>query len=196
MNQNHRFAIDRTGTHRARANRAGALGLLAVAHLLLLTLPASAGDPLHNLFGCPGPVPDCIGRWCPDDYCAKKAPCVSVPLCFGCDDYCSKQASCVSVPLCFTCDDYCPKCPPKVCNGLLCQNLQCGVSGQSCSCANCDTLPCDGYVANQAETNQQVETAEKSPGKNDESLVNEQSPAKAQRLPPVYVGASGFKLTK
>ena len=184
MNQNPRFAID----------RAGALGWLAVAYLLLLTLPASAREPLHHLLG--RPVPDCIGRWCQDDYCAKKAPSVCLPLYFGCDDYCGKQAPCVSAPLCFGCDDYCAKCPPKVCHGPLCQNLQCGPSRQPCGCTNCDTMPCEGYVANQAESNQQVETAEKSPDENDESLVNEQSPAKAQRPPPVYVGASDFKLTK
>ena len=107
-------------------------------------LTASAGNPFHRLLECQ-PVPDCIGRWCPDDYCSKKEPYVCVPLRFECDDYCSKKEPCVCVPLrfqcddycskkepCvrpglrFTCDDYCKKCIPKVRSSPRCDLLGCG----------------------------------------------------------------------
>ena len=88
-------------------------------------LTASAGNPLHRLFDCQG-VPDCVGRWCPDDYCSKQEPCVCVPLRFQCDDYCSKKEPCICPGLHFTCDDYCKKCLPKVCSSPRCDVLNCG----------------------------------------------------------------------
>ena len=178
MNEKPRFAI----------HRAGALNLQALACLVLLSLPASAGDPLHNLLGCP--VPDCIGKWCPDDYCPKKEPCVGVSLCFGCDDYCGKKAPCVCAPLRFCCDDYCEKCPPKVCSGPLCQFLKCGSSCRPRECENCQKLPCDAYAA------KPVETQEHLIADGDDQLFDEPLPAQSQRLPPVIVRLPDFKLTK
>ncbi len=87
-------------------------------------LTASAGNPFHRLLDCQ-PVPDCIGRWCPDDYCSKKEPCVRVPLCFQCDDYCSKKEPRVCPGLRLTCDDYCKKRLPIICPSPRCDVLNC-----------------------------------------------------------------------
>ena len=101
-----------------------ALKIFAIIACSLCCSPASAGNPRGQ--PVTGVVPDCIGKWCRDDYCRKDAPCVGVPLCFGCDDYCPKKAPCVCVPLGFCCDDYCKKCPPAVCRQPLCEYLKCG----------------------------------------------------------------------
>ena len=103
--------------------------IVILAGLSCCLTTASAAEPYHKLFGCP--VPDCIGKWCRDDYCAKNEPCTSVPLCLQCDDYCSKKAPCVRVPLCFGCDDYRKKCLPKVCSPPRCEDLRCG---PGCGC--------------------------------------------------------------
>jgi hypothetical protein len=108
---------------------------------------AMAGDLLHSLIGCG--VPDCVGKWCCDDYCGKKEPCVCVPLSFCCDDYCPKKEPCVCVPLNFCCDDYCPKCPPKACSPPLCENLKCNPPRVCASCtagsaSSCDCAAVDG----------------------------------------------------
>jgi hypothetical protein len=180
MNEKPQFAI----------LRAGIRSLQALACLVLLSLPAAAGSPWDNLLGCG--VPDCIGMWCRDDYCPKKEPCVRVPLCFGCDDYCSKKEPCVSAPLCFGCDDYRKKCPPKVCSGPLCQFLRCGCGspGQPCGCAEFDKLPCDAYAAEQVEIKERLSVID------EDQMIDEQLEAKPQPLPPIFVGASEFKLTK
>jgi hypothetical protein len=176
MDENARFAIARAVT------------LQVIAYIMLLSLPASARDPHRNLLGCP--VPDCIGKWCRDDYCPKQEPCVDVSLCFGCDDYRGKKAPCVCAPLRVRCDDYCKKCPPKVCRGPLGQYLRCGTSCQPRGCDNCQPLPCDACAANPVET-QQALTAD---GEN--QLIDETLPAQPERLPPVIVRASDVKLTK
>ena len=140
MDENARFAIARAVT------------LQVIAYIMLLSLPASARDPHRNLLGCP--VPDCIGKWCRDDYCPKREPCVDVSLCFGRDDYCIKKAPFVCAPLSLRCDDYCKKCPPKVCRAPLSQYLKCGSSCRSNGCANCQPLRRGGYVAKSGETQQ------------------------------------------
>ena len=109
-------------------------------------LTASAGNPLHRLFDCQA-VPDCVGRWCPDDYCSKKEPCVCVPLRFQCDDYCSKKEPCVCPGLRFTCDDYCNKCLPKVCSSPRCDALGCG----SRCCASGRAVASRGEAAEEKE---------------------------------------------
>jgi hypothetical protein len=175
MNENPRSAI----------HRAGVRSFQALAYLVLLSLPAAADGPLNSLLGCP--VPDCIGKWCRDDYCAKKVPCAAVPLCFGRDDYCSKKAPCVSVPLCFGCDNYRRKCLPKVCSRPLGQFLKFGSSAQSCRCAKCNGLPRGVYVA------KPVEATAPGPG-GDEQLIGAPSRANPQQLRPVIVGVADFKL--
>ena len=74
----------------------------------------------------------------------------------------------------------------------------CSVESQVSLAAARVATPCHvmAYVANQAETDLQFETAEKSPDENDESLIDEQQHGNPMRLPPVYVGASDFKLMK
>ena len=107
----------------------GAAALLAV---MMLVSSSNAVEPCRTFFGCP--VPDCIGKWCCDDYRAKCPPCVKVPLCFGCDDYCRKPSPRVCVPLCFRCDDYCRKCPPPVCRPPLLSSVPCATGHDACDC--------------------------------------------------------------
>ena len=120
------------------------LKTFAVALVLVSLLPATAlqaGEPFCRILGCP--VPDCIGKWCCDDYQAKCLPCVKVPFCFGCDDYCRKSLPRVCAPLCFSCDDYCKKCPPPVCRPPLLATLRCVPQRASCGCNVCATEGCD-----------------------------------------------------
>jgi len=53
-------------------------------------------------------------RWCLDDYCPKRMPCIRPPkYCGCCDDYCPKGMPCLRPPkYCGCCDDYCPKGEP------------------------------------------------------------------------------------
>lgn len=99
--------------------------LVAVSMTACLTSPSLAGGFWHQLFASGCGVPDCIGKYCCDDYVPKRLPCVDVPLCFGCDDYCPKRLPCVDVPLCFGCDDYHPKCQPTI-QCPTCRDLKCG----------------------------------------------------------------------
>ena len=118
-----------------------------LASLLCLLTTASAGDFGHKLLGCP--VPDCIGKWCCDDYCPKNAPGACVPLCFRCDDYCPKKVPCVCAPLRFGCDDYCKKRLPKVCSTPRCQSsLRCGPPAR---CSDCGGSNCNGHLASNAK---------------------------------------------
>ena len=122
------------------------LGLAIVLTSSLCCSPAMAGDLLRGLVGCG--VPDCVGKWCCDDYCPKQEPCVCVPLNFCCDDYCQKQEPCVCVPLNFCCDDYCPKCPPRACSPSLCENLKCGPPRACASCtAGAACTSCETAIA-------------------------------------------------
>ena len=176
--------------------RVGAVSLQAVACIIMLSLPASAGDPLHRLLGCP--VPDCIGKWCRDDYCPKQDPCVDVSLCFGCDDYCGKKAPSVCVPLSLRCDDYCKKCPPKVCRAPLGQYSRCGSSCQPHDCDNCQQLPCDGFVGNPVELQQPLtqQPLNQQPliADGEDQRVAEPLPAQPKRFAPVIVRPLNVKL--
>jgi hypothetical protein len=110
--------------------------------------PAFAGDSWHRLIG--GSVPDCVGKWCCDDYCGKREPCVCAPLSFCCDDYCPKKEPCVGAPLNFCCDDYRCKCLPRVCSPPLFEFLKCGPPKCSASCAPGGHLPRDRCVTEAA----------------------------------------------
>jgi hypothetical protein len=179
MSEKIRIAIDRPE----------AVSLQALAFLVLLSLPASARDPLHKLLG--RPVPDYIGKWCPDDYCAKKEPCVTAPLCFGRDDYCSKKTPCVSAPLCFGCDDYRRKCPPNVFSRPQCQFLKCGTSCQPCGCATCaKKTPGSRPLVRTARVEKRVGTD------NNDPSASRPIRAEPERIPPVIVRLPDFKLTK
>lgn len=90
-----------------------------------------AGDRPYVLKRLPS-VPDCVGKWCCDDYCSKAQPCIQTPLRLCCDDYCRKILPCLKIPLCFGCDDYCRKCTPPICSPQ-CTELQCVRAGR-CNC--------------------------------------------------------------
>ena len=127
------------------------LNVAALVAVMLLVNSAQAGEPGRKFLGCP--VPDCIGKWCCDDYTAKSFPCVKVPLCFGCNDYCRKSMPRVCAPLCFTCDDYCKKCLPPACRPPLLSTLRCVPNRASCGCSTCSTGGCDQpMVANGRES--------------------------------------------
>jgi len=116
---------------------------LVFATLLLVT-NANAGEPCRKFLGCP--VPDCIGKWCCDDYKSKCPPCVKVPLCFGCDEYCRKSMPRVCTPLCFTRDDYCKKCQPPVCRPPLLNTLRCVSESRACGCNTGSPSCCDQVI--------------------------------------------------
>lgn len=66
--------------------------VLLLAAFMGCTTTASAGNPLDGLFGLHVPdTADCVGKWCPDDYCPKPEPCADSKLRFLCDDYCPNQ---------------------------------------------------------------------------------------------------------
>ena len=81
-------------------------------------------------------VPDCIGKYCCDDYCPKSLPPACPPTCFACDDYCSKLLPCIFPVKRFCPDDYCRKCPPKICCPPA-PGLSCGTKG----CRHCYEPP-------------------------------------------------------
>jgi hypothetical protein len=109
---------------------------LAVACSNVGRLPA--GEPCCRWLDCS--VPDCIGRWCCDDYDVKCLPCANVSFCFGCDGYCCKRLPCTCVSLCFQCDDYCKKCLPTACTPPLLNDAKCGPP-PPCRCQRCCTPP-------------------------------------------------------
>lgn len=91
---------------------------LAVIAVLWMPAASNAQSTLHDLTHdiC---VPDCIRKWCCDDYCCKPIPCPVPVTCFGCDCYQPKPLPCPVNVTCFRCDDYCSKpypcilCPPS-----------------------------------------------------------------------------------
>ena len=110
-------------------NRHRLLGSLVIA--LSLCGSTMAGDYWGNLCGIKACIPDCVKKWCCDDYCPKPEPCVRPVTCFTCPDYCPKPEPCVCPVTCFCCPDYCPKplpclscCPPTP--GLTCGWPRCG----------------------------------------------------------------------
>ncbi len=94
----------------------------------LLTLGATSqllgGEPLLKLPHWLGCWPDCVGRFCCDDYRSKPLPCLHRGVCLECDDYCRKPLPCAQPikPLCFS--DYCPKPLPWTCR-LPSKELRC-----------------------------------------------------------------------
>ena len=59
--------------------------------------------------------PDCVEKFCCDDYQAKPLPCAAGVKCFECPDYCPKPLPCAAPVNAFCCDDYCRKRLPPVC---------------------------------------------------------------------------------
>ena len=90
--------------------------------MIWIESPATAGSLLPKALHC---WPDCVGKFCCDDYCPKPPPCAKRVKCFRCPDYCSKYAPCPISVKRGGCPDYCRKpvpcltCPPP------CIDLQC-----------------------------------------------------------------------
>ncbi len=113
------------------------LSLACLVLGMVVTSSAQAGNarpPVLLGFGtyC---VPNCIAKWCCDDYRPKCEPGVCGVKQFCCDDYCPKCEPCVRGVKRFCCDDYLPKCMPKVCAqpcGPNAHNLKCGTPEAPC----------------------------------------------------------------
>ena len=58
-------------------------------------------------------VPECVRKYCCDDYRSKTLPCTRDVKTKCCDDYCEKPIPCVR-EVCTVCNDYRSKCQPKV----------------------------------------------------------------------------------
>ena len=109
----------------ARSRRSvGVIALLAAACLGAAISAATAGQPLWKLPHVGPRVPDCIGKYCCDDYHRKPLPCPPPKVCLECPDYCGKPLPCVPPVKAFCCDDFCPKPLPPLCCGPI-QPLHC-----------------------------------------------------------------------
>lgn len=73
-----------------------------------LTATANAGDGCEAIWAgyC---WPDCIKKYCCDDYQPKCLPPVKPVSCYTCDDYCQKPIPCAQPVGCYVWDDYCKK---------------------------------------------------------------------------------------
>ncbi len=112
---------------------------------------ANAFEPLSLLHGHSKCWPDCVGKFCCDDYCAKPLPCLPLGKTrFDCDDYCRKPIPCQPAGKTTTfCDEYCRKPLPPVCYA----------GGKNLSCIPNRLPPIDSYVPNKlAESTSRLET--------------------------------------
>lgn len=84
--------------------------------IALLTLAqAQAFEPFAWLSGHTRCRPNCVGKFCCDDYDGKPLPCAVGANCFECADYCAKPRPCLPAGNSFCCDDFCPKPLPPIC---------------------------------------------------------------------------------
>jgi hypothetical protein len=98
---------------------------MLLAFGFLSTSPVAAKE--GSLFDFGACLPNCISKYCCDDYCPKPVPEVRKNCRYSCDDYFPKPLPCARPVRCFRCDDYCPKPLPPIhcpCN----QGLSCGRS--------------------------------------------------------------------
>jgi hypothetical protein len=86
--------------------------LLPLAILLLGCSTANRAS--GEIFDCKVDVPDCVQKYCCDDYCPKSMPCAKPARPGCCDKYCGKPLPCTREICCFGCDDYDVKCTPVV----------------------------------------------------------------------------------
>lgn len=102
--------MNRQAVATARGKSIASRVMIPLAILGCLSIPANsrAQNPFHRLHDsiC---IPDCIRKWCCDDYCPKPFPCPVDVKCFLCDDYDPKRQPCPIDVNRFGCDDYCPK---------------------------------------------------------------------------------------
>jgi len=102
---------------------------IALAVVLTVALTGLAGaqafEPLTWLSGHAKCWPNCVGKFCCDDYDGKPLPCAVGANCFDCADYCPKPLPCLpAVKAAFCCDDFCPKPLPPTCYTTA-KNLRC-----------------------------------------------------------------------
>jgi len=90
--------------------------LIAITFTAGMTSQLSAFEPIVKLSGHWKCWPDCVGKYCCDDYRPKPKPCAVGVKCFDCPDYCPKPFPC-STPgkASFCCDDFCRKPLPPHC---------------------------------------------------------------------------------
>jgi hypothetical protein len=107
--------------------------MMRLLPLTVLFLACSTANLASGgVFGCKVDVPDCIGKYCCDDYCGKPLPSTRGVCCFGCNDYCGKPLPSARGVCCFGCNDSCKKCLPQVtcpqrkltCNSGSCRDSQ------------------------------------------------------------------------
>lgn len=99
--------------------------IIALAVSVGIISPASAIEPMLKLAGDRNCWPDCLGKYCCDDYHPKPLPCAAGVQCFECPDFCRKPFPCLPpVKTAFRCDDFCPKPLPPIC-GPSPKNLRC-----------------------------------------------------------------------
>lgn len=100
----------------------------------------SAFEPLSIFPGHSKCWPDCVGKFCCDDYCAKPLPCLPVgKMGFACDDYCRQPLPCPPFGKTgFCCDDYCRKPQPP----------PCFAGGKDLHCIPNRLPPLEAYVPN------------------------------------------------
>ena len=94
------------------------IALLVSGLALGLVSQAGAGDFWQGLLNGTACWPDCVGKYCCDDYVAKCPPYPRPVCCFQCNDYCRKCPPLSKPVNCFTSNDYCRKlfrfwCPPN-----------------------------------------------------------------------------------
>ena len=76
--------------------------MMRLLPLTLLILACSTATLASGgVFGCKVDVPDCIGKYCCDDYCGKPLPSTRGVCCFGCNDYCGKPLPSARGVCCF-----------------------------------------------------------------------------------------------
>jgi len=124
--------------HRTMIRHAQWLGSLFVLLFLAAHVQAEAcHNPLVWGKTC---VPDCVRKYCCDDYRSKSVPCTRRVMTKCCDNYCGKPTPCVR-EICTVCNDYCSKCPPKV------------------SCPARDLKCNEGYACDRCESSASSKTA-------------------------------------
>ena len=82
--------------------------------MLLLFASNAQADACHStLIWGKTYVPECVRKYCCDDYRPKTVPCTRGVKTKCCDHYCGKPIPCVR-EVCTVCNDYRAKCQPKV----------------------------------------------------------------------------------
>jgi hypothetical protein len=90
--------------------------LIPIALIACMAMPSPSSAQDSRLGLKPSiRIPDCIRKWCCDDYCPKPLPCPVPVQCFSSDCYRAKLLPCPVAVKRFSCDDYCLKPFPSIC---------------------------------------------------------------------------------